>query len=183
MYLKVNPDGSIVQTEKMDPSHIVARTTHLNGKTFHEFGRLNKGRWFPVPLEKAAQPKPVEIGEGPGTVLKDFLASLNMPVCQQCIALAKRMNDWGVAGCRENLYAITEDILPRFRVWWNGSSAWMKAELWPQSKSSSWTGLKAFAGSVLNRDIDNHLREIIRDTVEWSLAEYEQKKEAGESAA
>jgi hypothetical protein len=56
----------------------------------------------PVPA-----PEPVDIpdpGFGPGTELKKLLADLGISMSADCgcKAMAKKMNVWGVAGCREH---------------------------------------------------------------------------------
>lgn len=62
-------------------------------------------------------PEPGPLGEGPGTELKAGFAEAKFPPCQQCEFLARRMNHWGVAGCRERLDEIVADILTRAKPW------------------------------------------------------------------
>lgn len=61
----------------------------------------------------------------PGTELIAAYKQKGMPSCQACLDLAARMDEWGVAGCRERLDEIVADILPRARAWFDGKASWM----------------------------------------------------------
>lgn len=61
--------------------------------------------------------KAVLDGSGPGTELLRMYHDAGVPRCPACIAMAAQMNKWGVDGCREKIEAITDDILPRAKIW------------------------------------------------------------------
>ena len=63
----------------------------------------------------------------PGVQLVKYYQSIGMPPCQACKDLAARMDEWGVAGCRERLADIVSDILPRAKAWVKGKAAWVGA--------------------------------------------------------
>lgn len=50
---------------------------------------------------------------GPGTELKKIFKTLGVPYCQACNDLAKKMNDWGVEGCKAHRAEIIADIESR----------------------------------------------------------------------
>lgn len=52
-------------------------------------------------------------GFGPGTELARIFGSVGASSCQQCTDLARRMDDWGVAGCKEHRAEIVADIESR----------------------------------------------------------------------
>lgn len=52
------------------------------------------------------QPEP-----GVGTELKRLLRLAGIRACKACAAFAKRMNEWGTAGCRERLTEIVDRLL------------------------------------------------------------------------
>lgn len=58
-----------------------------------------------------------EIKYGPGSELLHHYASKEMPDCEDCFTLCRKMNDWGVAGCEARLNEIIEDIFPRAKQW------------------------------------------------------------------
>ena len=67
-------------------------------------------------------PTPQPLGDGPGTELLQIIHDLTdgkIPPCQECKALARRMNAWGVAGCREHIEEIVADIKPRADKWFD----------------------------------------------------------------
>lgn len=69
-------------------------------------------------------------GDGPGTRLAlGFFRKGYHKSCQACISLAKQMNEWGSAGCRERLDAIVEDILPRAKQWVSDTHKFTKGVL------------------------------------------------------
>jgi hypothetical protein len=57
------------------------------------------------------------LGQGPGTEMKEAMAAEGFPACQQCVNLAKRMNQWGPDGCRTHMEEIIRDIMPRAKNW------------------------------------------------------------------
>ncbi|MEQ9407734.1 MAG: glycosyltransferase family A protein [Fuerstiella sp.] len=66
---------------------------------------------------------------GPGTELLSIFKGAGVPGCQQCAELAKRMDAWGAAGCREHLAEIVEDMLPRAVAWIEADAPWVKSLL------------------------------------------------------
>lgn len=56
-------------------------------------------------------------GYGPGSRLVKLMEEAGMPHCDECLALAAKMDRWGKAGCTKKLDQIVEDILPRAREW------------------------------------------------------------------
>lgn len=62
---------------------------------------------------------------GPGTELVLLLHAAGVPTCQQCIEAAKRMDDWGVTGCRERFDEIVDEIMPRARKWVAENKPWI----------------------------------------------------------
>lgn len=64
---------------------------------------------------------PQPLGEGVGTelmaIFKEDPIGKHATSCPNCIALARRMNEWDSAGCIEHLDEIVEDILPRAKDW------------------------------------------------------------------
>lgn len=74
-------------------------------------------------------PEPKEPAIGPGVELKAIFERLEIPACQACHELAARMNGWGVAGCRERLEEIIEDMLPRAKEWVKNNRPWIHAML------------------------------------------------------
>jgi len=64
---------------------------------------------------------------GAGNELIKIYEAAGMPHCDDCVQLAKQMNDWGVAACRQNINAIVSDILPRARDWVSENQPWAKS--------------------------------------------------------
>lgn len=56
-------------------------------------------------------------GYGPGSKLMDALKKAGATACDECRALAAKMDQWGAAGCENRLEEIVEDILPRAKAW------------------------------------------------------------------
>ena len=54
---------------------------------------------------------------GPGHELTMIMKAKGVPSCQRCIALANKMDEWGVEGCQERIDLIVTDILPRAEEW------------------------------------------------------------------
>lgn len=121
---------------------------------------------------RKSPPKPKPLGDGPGTELLAIIHDLTegkIPPCQECRDLARRMNEWGVAGCRANLETIVDDILPRARQW-----------LTTEAEDGSWlSSLKANAPdfakkigirSYVSRAIDQYDRKR-RDALPADVAE------------
>lgn len=86
-------------------------------------------------------PQPEPLGEGPGTELSNDIKSMGMPACQQCHLLARKMNGWGIDGCREHLNEIIEDIEPRALAWWENTDYNQRTAAWWKSASSALTVL------------------------------------------
>lgn len=81
------------------------------------------------------------LGEGPGTELVNEFDGHGFPKCQQCIALARKMNQWGVDGCRERIDEIVSDILPRAKNWLAAKKPWAQKLLGAvgaEDKALSW---------------------------------------------
>lgn len=114
-------------------------------------------------------PPPEPLGEGPGTELVAIFREMGMPACQQCHALARKMNRWGVEGCRANLQAIIDDMLPRAQRWWANSSPWMKADAWFKGHSSVWDSFKGLASG----DMDKWLRWSIETHIFTAIKRFE----------
>ena len=76
---------------------------------------------------KQAQPTsiPRTDGFGPGSKLLAIYEAAGMPHCEECLKLAARMDEWGVAGCRKRLREIVDDILPRAKEWVAEHKPWM----------------------------------------------------------
>lgn len=66
---------------------------------------------------------------GPGTELIEAFQKWKVPPCQQCKDLAAKMNIWGIAGCRERVDVIVEDIFPRAKEWLAANKPWAHAML------------------------------------------------------
>ena len=123
-------------------------------------------------------PRDVILGQGPGTILKEFLATLKMPECQQCFALAVKMNRKGAAWCRENIEEIVADMLPRARDWWANRKPWMSPSLWFKGQGSIWSRIKSATGGV-----DELLRESIRAHVTAAIETAERPQSGGATDA
>jgi GT2 family glycosyltransferase len=83
---------------------------------------LPKGVTVKEPSKKVrASVKPTKpatkTNSGPGTELAAIFDAKGVPSCQQCRALASRMDRWGIAGCRDRMEEIIEDIFPRAKEW------------------------------------------------------------------
>jgi len=94
---------------------------------------------------------PQPLGEGPGTQLTQLFDSHKFPKCQQCETLARRMNAWGAAGCREHVEEIVADILPRARTWLKAKKPWAQALL----------GSVGLEEAALKREIGKHVTRAI----------------------
>ncbi len=66
---------------------------------------------------------------GPGAELLSIYEKAGVPKCEDCFDLARRMNNWGVSGCRNNLDKIVADILPRAMEWLKNEHSWAYALL------------------------------------------------------
>jgi hypothetical protein len=78
----------------------------------------------PAPQPSSEHPQP--LGDGPGTELLAIIHDLTdgqIPPCQACLDLARRMNEWGVDVCREHLAEIVADIKPRADKWFEADAA------------------------------------------------------------
>jgi hypothetical protein len=111
------PGGTIYIAETQKPENreladAVAKQVNLPAKKWPAKYGQHKDRSFHV-LKQPPEP----LGEGPGTELKAMMAKDGFPPCQQCENLARRMNKWGVDGCRENMDEIVKDMLPRAKHW------------------------------------------------------------------
>lgn len=65
--------------------------------------------------------------DGPGSELKRAMKQMGLPSCQACKDLAAKMDEWGVAGCRQRQDEIIEDIMPRARDWVDQNHPWASA--------------------------------------------------------
>jgi hypothetical protein len=64
---------------------------------------------------------------GPGTELLAIYRAAKVPPCQECKDTAAKMDSWKVAGCREHIDEIVEEILPRAREWMAAQHKWIHA--------------------------------------------------------
>lgn len=91
---------------------------------------------------------------GPGTGLKRLLASLGFRPCQECVALARQMDEWGVEGCQ--VPANREVILTQLRErqakagWLETARAGLLAAKGGLAWKLDWNDL---AGSLLDESI------------------------------
>jgi adenine/guanine phosphoribosyltransferase-like PRPP-binding protein len=53
-----------------------------------------------------------------------LMEAAGVPHCEECIALAGRMDRWGKRGCDAKIETIIADILPRAREWMAGEKPW-----------------------------------------------------------
>lgn len=111
-----------------------------------------------VTTEQGEQQLRAALGDGVGTELAIRFFRMGVPSCQACQDLARRMNAWGVAGCREHLDEIVADMLPRFREWF--------------AKQQPWAGRLYRAVNIVGAG-DAAARVAIRTFVNDVLAEYE----------
>lgn len=115
-----------------------------------------------------------QLGSGTGTELHNQLHRLGMPECQTCRVLAHRMNEWGVAGCREHFDAIVTDILPRARGWWNNTDYRQKLRAWWKSNPTLFASI-GHAAKLAGAQLDELLRDVIRQQVETAIEQAEGK--------
>jgi len=106
--------------------------------------------------QRAGSSVPWVMGRGPGSCLVATYTRRGMPSCQACLDLAAKMDRWGVAGCRERLDEIAEDILLRAREWLGENLPWVHRVL-------SGVGLE-----------DAALRKVIRHDVNQAIRKAEQ---------
>lgn len=69
----------------------------------------------------------VVIPAGPGAELSKAMTAKGLPSCQACKDLAKQMDAWGAAECRDRLAEIVGDIMPRARDWVAKEHPWASA--------------------------------------------------------
>lgn len=80
-----------------------------------------------VPLTQTATGAVVpQLQGGPGTELVKIFKAAGIPGCQQCYALAARMDAWGVDGCRQRRPQIVAEIMPRAEQW-KSEGRWKRA--------------------------------------------------------
>jgi hypothetical protein len=161
------PGGSIIiddthrETEQQ-VSHTLASTL---GMSSHR--KTHGKRSYDILAGKAPQLDP----DGPGAILLSWLKSLpKMPSCQLCWNLAKRMNDWGPAGCEEHLDEIVDDMFPRAKHWFDAASPWMKTEAWFKGQGGILGRIKA-AGKTITGNAEGALRDSIRVHVVAAIEE------------
>ncbi len=65
-------------------------------------------------------------GTGVGGRLISIFKSYGFEACEACYDLARRMNEWGPAGCKEKIDEIVMDILPRALDWEAQALGWWK---------------------------------------------------------
>lgn len=114
------------------------------------------------------------LGNGPGTELANNLKSLNMPHCQQCRALARKMNGWGADGCRARLDEIVSDMLQRAREWWKHAKMRDKLSTWWKSSPRLAESIRA-GRQIKNAEHDEMLREAVTKQVIAAIESYERK--------
>lgn len=96
-----------------------------------------------------------ELGEGVGTALAIRFFRMGVPSCQACKDLARRMNAWGVAGCREHRDEIVADMLPRFREWVAAGKPWAGkllsvANVVGVGDAAARVAIRAYVGDVID---------------------------------
>lgn len=107
------------------------------------------------------------IGTGPGATLLHLFKAMGIPACQQCNAMANKMNKWGNEECIERLEEIVADLLPRAQRWWKHSKPWMKAGVWFKLDQSAFEHAKSY----YHGGIDQLLADSIRDKVLQAIYE------------
>lgn len=123
----------------------------------------------------AVTPPPEEpLGQGPGTALHEAIAMMGMPTCQQCKSLARKMNAWGVDGCREHFDEIVEDILPRAKRWWENATYKEKMSVWWKSDNRLHSAFTA-ARTLPANELDGLLRSVVGQQVLVAIATSEQR--------
>lgn len=75
-------------------------------------------------------------GTGVGGRLIEVFKSHGFEACDACYELARRMNEWGPDGCRDNIELIVADILPRALEWESSKVGWW-AQLLPTAVTSA----------------------------------------------
>lgn len=159
------PGGTVVvdDTHRPEERQISVELAKMMGlrRRRHEYGK----RGYSILTSEASVDRAL-----PGTELVNIFQSMGMPSCQSCLDLAKRMDEWGVEGCRSREGEIIEDILPRARRWWESSSPWMKANAWFKGQSSA-----IVAGLKSGGSVNGLLRESIRQHVDKALSVAEGK--------
>lgn len=154
----------------------------LNAKLgLMQFNYLQNTPYGYVSLE----PEPEPMGEGPGTELTESIKAMNMPQCQLCYELAKRMNKWGIAECRLRLDAIATEMIPRAREWWNSTDWREKTSSWWQSNRSALDSLsqayhmaqskKAKNAEEASAHLDAMLKISVKAQVAAAIDRYEAK--------
>lgn len=104
-------------------------------------------------------PHPDVLGDGPGTELSNAIGAMGMPSCQQCHNLAKKMNAWGVVGCRDHLDEIVDEITPRALAWWDNSDYRTRTAAWWRSASSALAVLyQAYKAAPSDKVEDHRVR-------------------------
>lgn len=63
---------------------------------------------------------------GAGTELIKAIDLLGAEKCEDCIALAMSMDNWGIAGCRNRIEDIVDDIMPRAVLFAHAKHPWLK---------------------------------------------------------
>lgn len=172
--------GTVVVTETQRPerqalSDALAERLGLQRRT----GRM--GDWTHDILSAPREP----LGDGPGTELLDILKEMpGMRSCQLCYTLARRMNLWGPAECRNRLDCIVDDMLPRALHWWHAQENWMRAEaffkgqqpLWVAARGAMSLAAGAATGATAQQQLTSILRIAVRTHVLTSIKTCERKR-------
>lgn len=80
---------------------------------------LREAGQMPLPVDS------IEFSKGAGSELYQLFKSKGIPSCGNCQDLARKMNAWGVEGCRQRRDEIVEDIFPRAKAWISQNHPWI----------------------------------------------------------
>lgn len=108
--------------------------------------------------------------QGPGTELLSIWKKAGAASCQLCCEYAKKMDEWGVEGCRKRIDEIVEDVLPRVKQWLAEKKTWT-AKLYGSAFDLS-GALTPAASFLTGRELlspDDRLRKRIRDDVNKAI--------------
>ena len=100
----------------------------------------NSPETLPPPARRAVD------GTGVGGRLIEMFKATGFESCEACHTLARRMDEWGPAGCVTNLNLIVADILPRALAWESSKVGWW-AKLLPESVTE--TAIKLMIESAI----------------------------------
>jgi hypothetical protein len=112
----MSPGGTVMIIGPQDPARIELRKMLVSKVELQDYklaANHERTEFFHV-----LRPPEAPLGEGPGTELKLQMDAEKFPACQNCITLARKMNEWGPDECRARLEKeIIPDIMPRAKSW------------------------------------------------------------------